>query len=407
MKKEIKYLVSALAVTVIACGSVAALLHTQGPEQLKARDFQARDPAARVLLSGSGYENADAKAASGAGGGTSTAGTGSQKDTAEPEKLSKPAAVSKPAAGSTPAALPEMTGASAKSAKKSRAASGKSKGKGASSGPSGETGKNEEPADSGGSGSDSGGGTEEPGDGQDDAGGLTLSTSLTDQTTANAVVSFTVSGTQADGTPLEAFYVTVRLNGTVIRSQSTDSQIHYRIDLSNAVHGQNTVTITATDDSGATKTLTRTITYTGNGSHQTIGTASVSIRADVLGLGTLRAGSVPVQEGDTAASAVVRFLRANGIAYRASGSESYGFYLSGIRVGVNATISEEKKAELESRGYAVSTAPRESGWLQERDFTSRSGWLYSVNGTIPSGTSMSGFQLTGSVQIQLIFTLGS
>lgn len=96
---------------------------------------------------------------------------------------------------------------------------------------------------------------------------------------------------------------------------------------------------------------------------------------------------VELRSGDTCADVLLRLLDDEGIDYQYSGQPSGGFYLQAVADrGSNSPrfpgYIEDYLAEYPK--YINSNGKNSSGWLEEFDFFSQSGWMYCINDDFPN-----------------------
>src|SRR5699024_2441468 len=139
-----------------------------------------------------------------------------------------------------------------------------------------------------------------------------------------------------------------------------------------------------------------------------IGTASIKISAEKIGKGTLASNSaINIKENDNGAALVHRFLNENNISYDNSGSINSSFYLQRIYIqGINenVNISEDLLANLESKNLDVDFDVHDVHSLGEFDYTSNSGWVYSVN-DVHMNYGFSDYTVEDGDQISIRFIL--
>ncbi|MGN1098312.1 MAG: DUF4430 domain-containing protein [Clostridia bacterium] len=137
-------------------------------------------------------------------------------------------------------------------------------------------------------------------------------------------------------------------------------------------------------------------------------TGSAYICADAFVLGSdyiLYPMRVEIESGDNAAMLVTRTLEQCGLYYENSGSVEEDFYLSRIRgVELNPSPETELVEWLEPVVSYYEPESWQAGSLGEFDFTDMSGWMFFVNGEMPS-VSMSGYEVRDGDVISLRFTL--
>ncbi len=153
--------------------------------------------------------------------------------------------------------------------------------------------------------------------------------------------------------------------------------------------GTNTVVITATADDETTK-KTYTLYHKAIAEGDSVGHAVFTVEALTLGVGYLvEPTEIEIFEGENAAEALLRALDQYGFDYDYTGKPEKAFYLSHVK-GVEGRIPmdlssapdcltavlEKDKAKIEARS--------DSDSLGEFDYTSMSGWMYSLNDVFPN-----------------------
>ncbi len=154
------------------------------------------------------------------------------------------------------------------------------------------------------------------------------------------------------------------------------------------------------------------ITYVGADPDGKIGKVTLSIEAFTISSGyILKPTSIDVYEGVNFATYLCRAINENGWDYSYTGKIESGFYLARID-GLNLKgnkIDENLYAKMISAKetiYQTSISPREDGKynLGEFDYTSGSGWMYSVNGVFPNYGFSNYYPQDGDV-VRVQFTL--
>ena len=219
-------------------------------------------------------------------------------------------------------------------------------------------------------------------------------------------VSFWVTVTDYQGRNVPVFSeddgsFTVTCNGTPLTSDSVSGKkTNFRAEVTD---GRNDFTITATDRKGNTKTLNRWITVNTEGEVEVTGTVSVTISAGIIGLGTIYSTDVTITNGDSAKDAVKRAFEKGGYTGVWDGSYLAGIKKSGIAEG--AHISDEVREQMEElRQTEKDPSKQNKDQLKHKDFYESSGWMYSVNGTVP-GVGMNSLKLEDGDEVNLYFIL--
>ncbi len=219
-----------------------------------------------------------------------------------------------------------------------------------------------------------------------------------------------LSATDYKGNVIYYDGVLVQLNGKKIQYIGSGDYIRYKLKLNT---GENQLKVRLTDDEGRYKDFSYTLNCTYIKPGTPIGTATVTMDAKVLHLGTLMKSKVEVCYGDTAATLITKALENNGFGYDSSGSLTNGFYLSGVsRSGITRgyKIDDGLLKEIEEDGLTLNRYSDTGEFicskdrLGEFDFCQGSGWMYSVNDNYLS-YGMSEYEPKDGDKINLRFTL--
>lgn len=131
-----------------------------------------------------------------------------------------------------------------------------------------------------------------------------------------------------------------------------------------------------------------------------------SVVADNVSLGNLIATTDVFFNDENCAEIFVELIEDNGYTPIYSGTTDEWFYLSAIE-GIDTTdavIRDEIKSFLEEKGVEYTDSVSIESVLSEFDFTDASGWIYTVNGEIPSVGMCDYSPVNGDI-IELHFTL--
>lgn len=135
-------------------------------------------------------------------------------------------------------------------------------------------------------------------------------------------------------------------------------------------------------------------------------TVICSVVADNVSLGNIIEPRDVFFNDDNCAEILVKLLESEGYTPIYTGTTNEWFYLSAIE-GVDtsdANLTEAAKSFLDEKGVEYSNSVYADSVLSEFDFTNSSGWIYTVNGEIPSVGMCDYFPASGDV-IKLQFTL--
>ncbi len=117
------------------------------------------------------------------------------------------------------------------------------------------------------------------------------------------------------------------------------------------------------------------------------GYVTMSVEVNTIGAGFLREPiKVPFYDGENYAKITDRFL--NGISnYQSNGSFESGFYLSRLKLNGQLSINVPQIILTEmgkTNQEIINEGTNQSGFLGEFDYSSMSGWMYSVNNEFPN-----------------------
>ena len=235
----------------------------------------------------------------------------------------------------------------------------------------------------------------------------TIATNLDDVGEVNSkryllqISAYAYTGTQIYARGANGSGLKVVLNG----EQLTPAASNTSYDLYFAA-GDNTVEITATDEEGYWTKLTYSIYCNAAADGEAIGTATVSVEAGTVGLGYLVPPTeVTIYEGENAVYPLARALEAYGYQYNYTGTPENGFYLAHIikdGITAGAQVPEDLAERVEEDGLAWNSYSTNS--LGQFDFCEKSGWMYQVNGSVPS-TGLSECYLHDGDTLRVRFTL--
>lgn len=148
--------------------------------------------------------------------------------------------------------------------------------------------------------------------------------------------------------------------------------------------------------------------YVGSFAYEIANEQSVtcSVVADNVSLDNIIAPTEVFFNDENCAELFVELLEHNGYTPIYSGTTNEWFYLSAIE-GIDtseALITEEAKSFLEEKGVEYTDSVSVDSVLSEFDFTDASGWIFTVNGEIPS-VGMCDYTPSAGDRIELHFTL--
>ncbi|MGN1114469.1 MAG: hypothetical protein ACI4RC_05045 [Oscillospiraceae bacterium] len=217
-----------------------------------------------------------------------------------------------------------------------------------------------------------------------------------------------ITAEDCEGNHLYSSNIQISLNGiSCQRTWENSNYASYRIKFKNGV---NDVNIRITDNSGRYADYSFRINCTSAAEGEEIGEITVSIDANVLGLGYIAAPvKVPVYQGENGAAVLDRFMKDNGISYTSNGSINSSFYLVKIiKTGIASTVNipQQLKGYIENDRSVSWSSNKNADSLGEFDYTYSSGWMYSVNNLYGSSSLSDYIPKDGDV-LKLRFTLAS
>lgn len=231
--------------------------------------------------------------------------------------------------------------------------------------------------------------------------------------TSNRNLTLKVRATDGEHNTLYQNHIEVRLDGELITQYtgSGDSGLEYLLSLAAGSVGDQTehkLTILAWDDNNNSTLKTYKIIYGHQDAGEKIGTATIRLDLSVLGLGIIDAPvSCDIFQDVPASYAVKAALEENGYTFSYDGTLDSGFYLTRISRAMTfkyAAIPEELRQLLELDGLSVSRPSGYKNSVGEYDYTTASGWMYSINGAYP-GKGLSEYYLSDGDTLTIRFTL--
>lgn len=201
--------------------------------------------------------------------------------------------------------------------------------------------------------------------------------------------------------------ITVRLNGMVYPYKWASEYTSYQLWL---VNGANTLDIRITDNDGRYADYTYKINCNAVADGEKIGEITISVDANVLGLGyIINPVKVPIYQGESGADVVTRVLEENVFTYSYSGSLDVGFYLSRISksgIGTGVSIPQKLVNYINADGLEWKTQKFDDS-IGEFDYCQGSGWMYSINDSFPNfGLSDANFKDGDTVKIRFTLAYG-
>lgn len=184
----------------------------------------------------------------------------------------------------------------------------------------------------------------------------------------------------------------------------------YTLDLKGKEGGAYEILIQVLSDGAVLDSMVRSIEYIPAEEGELIGYAAYDVEMFTISNGFLiEPELVPIYEGENAAIALVRLLEEHGYGYQMTGSLTSDFYLARI-TGMDLTQEPQLPAEVaEIKQVANSFNPDNydyvKGGLGEFDFSSMSGWMYSLNNVFPNVGFADSYPQDGDV-VRVQFTVG-
>lgn len=207
---------------------------------------------------------------------------------------------------------------------------------------------------------------------------------------------------------------TVEVNGEIILPVWEDNHGKHKGSYkAQLVKGQNTILIKAIDQSGKTNALSMSVTSRGGEAGEENGTVTISVQASTVGRGyIIPPTEIPNKEDTPASQLLIEWLEKSGYSYASTGRPDSSFYLGKI-IANNGDIWDGKSPRIpddlmtfleDEQGMDVDMERYEQDGLGEFDFTSGSGWMYSVNNVYPS-VGFSDYYLNDGDEVRLRYTL--
>ena len=239
-----------------------------------------------------------------------------------------------------------------------------------------------------------------------------IQTNLDDWTEeiVNSRFTFRVTARTAQGAPISADGVEVRMDGSRIYDPTGSRTLEYALFFAAPNVGESethTVTILVWDGQGNSAFRSYTIVYRHVSDGDRTGEVTVILDATTVGLGVLDAQTLEMRQGENAAQLLLRVLDDFGYTYDAAGSDQIGFYLRRIaRDGMcdGAQVPDALWTMILRDGLRT-TAQHDRDSLGEHDYTQGSGWMFSVNDTLFPGKGLERTFLDPGDTLRVCFTL--
>ena len=227
---------------------------------------------------------------------------------------------------------------------------------------------------------------------------------FTDEMETQDFILWVSARTNPDGDPIYSNQIEVWLNGELVPKQTGDSRPEYELHFEPPNVGdyaKYTVKVRAWDGKGNSTMKVYTINYHTVSEGDYLGEVRIVLDATTVGLGIIDSATYEIVQGDTVADVVLKFLEEYGYERKYEGNYlrwiSRGDLCSGAQIPNALKRMIERDGNIEFRSHRRDT-------LGEFDFTSGSGWMYSINGSYPN-RSLSDYQLSKNTTICIRFTL--
>jgi len=206
---------------------------------------------------------------------------------------------------------------------------------------------------------------------------------------------FTVKAVSFDGDDIPAGKITVKMNGTRLLENGTNTYV------GNVVDGSNTIYVKAVDNEGRKSEVTRTVKGNTTAPPKMIGSLSVIVTAKELGISVVvPKKSVKIYENEQLSEVVKRYFNESSNVTAVDIGAGY-FELGHIKKkGIIDEIPEEKIKDLEERGIEI---PKNKDSLGLNDFGPGSGWVFTVNGSW-SDDYMSSVEPKNGTKIEIYYS---
>lgn len=207
----------------------------------------------------------------------------------------------------------------------------------------------------------------------------------------------------------------VTFDGRAADPPTGNGRYEYSFFLENPKVGDtehHTITVTAWDDEGNSTFKKYDLIYNFVDSGDVIGKCYVTVDATTIGLGILGDGfEYDVKQDEPASYAILAALDYYGFKADFSGTKDAGFYLNGIRAGgiadgasVPSNLADKVVEDGLSDYTKLARVVRDS--IMQFQYSSGSGWMYTIDGVNYPGKGMSQYFLNGrNNHITLRFTL--
>ena len=207
--------------------------------------------------------------------------------------------------------------------------------------------------------------------------------------------------------------IVVTLDGEPVTAPTGSDVYEYQLYFEDPVQGDteiHVITVLAWDDRGNSTFLRYEVTYSFVDTGGVVGTAYILLDATTVGLDPDTLGGAyayQIKQNEPASYAVLAMLEEFGYEVQYARTPDDGFYLQRISRGGMmdyGKIPENLWAKILADEIGL-TGQSSANSLGEFDYTQGSGWMYSVNGVLYAGKSLSDYYLSDGDTLYLRFTL--
>ena len=229
----------------------------------------------------------------------------------------------------------------------------------------------------------------------------------------NRNFTFLVKARTHEGKIIYSDNIQVTLDGAPVSNPTGSDVFEYQLYFENPLVGdteEHRITVLAWDDEGNSTYLEYHVTYAFIDTGGAIGTAYILLDATTVGLDPDTLGGTftyQIKHNEPASYAVLAMLEEFGYGVEYARTPDDGFYLRRISRGGMMDYGEIpenlwQKILADEIGL---TGQSSADSLGEFDYTQGSGWMYSVNGVLYAGKSLSDYYLSDGDTLYIRFTL--
>ena len=230
----------------------------------------------------------------------------------------------------------------------------------------------------------------------------------------NRNFTFQVTARTWENKTIYASGIQVKLDGKTIYNPTGGPTYEYELYFPDPVRGDeesHKVSVLAWDDAGNSTYVEYTVVYALVDSGGVIGTAYVVLDATTVGLApwdlTDETFAYEIKQDEPASYAVMAMLKYFDFEVQVGGTLDHDFYVRRISkpgMADYAQVPDNLWQKVLADGLNL-TGTKSYNSLGEFDYTQGSGWMYSVNGVLYAGKSLSRYYLSDGDTIYLRFTL--